>query len=212
MSKIELPYINAKNLMKRWNIDLDGLFQCIHLLELPVYDNSLKEQSRFPSEIKKIYDKKGDLVHEYLTNGSLHYQLWELQSLFPDWPDIEEKTVSEMISPYYFRIEDIKHLEKKYGMTEVKGGNGLSSEDARELGRLRRERSKWDDSIKASLQIGLFCNEVSKESKKITRDMLTDKLFELGFNELPKTTIEKIWKAIPEKYRKKAGRPPKNKT
>jgi hypothetical protein len=88
----------------------------------------------------------------------------------------------------------------------------LLPKEARELGRLKLEKSKWHDSIKASVLIGLFCKEQEEKQIKITRDMLTGKLFELGFGELPDTTIEKIWKALPEKCRKKAGRPTKNKT
>ena len=87
----------------------------------------------------------------------------------------------------------------------------LSANEARELGRLRREKSNWNDSIEAAVQIGIYCNQLSVGDKKITRDNLSNKLFELGFKDLPDTTIEKIWKAIPEKHRKKAGRPSKEK-
>ena len=87
----------------------------------------------------------------------------------------------------------------------------LSANDARELGRLRTEKHKWDDSISAAVQIGILCRELSEESQQITRAMLEDKIHIFGYKDLPKTTIEKIWKAIPDQHRKKAGRPSKEK-
>ena len=197
--------------MKRWNIDLDGLFQCIHLLQLSVFNRNLDEQSYASPDIDQVFDEAGNVIHEYLPEGSKLYQLVQLNMLHPHWPDIGEEAESEIISDFYFKIEDIKHLEKQYGMTDLRGGDGLSSEDAREIGRLRREKFKWDDSIKASVHIGIFCNEL-EQGVKITRDMLAQKIYDLKFKDLPNTTIEKIWKAIPEKYRKRAGRPTKNKT
>jgi hypothetical protein len=86
--------------------------------------------------------------------------------------------------------------------------NRFTAQDARELGRLRTEKSKWDDSIKASVRIGIFCGELLEKGIEIKRDELKDKIHELGLK-LPNTTIDKIWKAIPEKYRKKAGAPQK---
>ena len=178
----------------------------------PVFDRNLDEQSYVPPDEVQVFDEAGYVINEYLPEGSKLYQLEELSRLHPHWPDIGEETESEIISDFCFKIEDIKHLEKQYGMTNLRGGDGLSSEDARELGRLRREKSKWDDSIKASVLIGIFCNKSLKQGEKITRDMLAQKIFDLGLNDMPNTTIDKIWKTIPERYRKKADRPTKKKT
>jgi len=82
----------------------------------------------------------------------------------------------------------------------------LSSIDAKELGRLRREKEKWDKSIEAAVTAALFCFD---QGERITRKQLWSVLSEKGFRDIPDTTFDKIWKAIPSKYRNLGGRPKK---
>ena len=196
MSKINVPWINGKRLMERWHVNLDELYQAIFFLHLPVYNSNYKEIVGVNP--KYTEDPREDPL----------YHLYEL-TIHPTWPYIGGESVDKILCSLFFRIEDVKEFENKYGAFAQTANNDFINKDARELGRLRREKFKWDDSIKASVHIGIFCNESLEKGVKITKRKLEDKIFKLGFKDLPNTTIEKIWKALPEKYKKKAGRPSK---
>ena len=119
-------------------------------------------------------------------------------------------TKDQVLNNILFKLSDVERFEKEFGVNSEGGltknitiPESLSSEDARELGRLRREKVTWDNSIKASVHIGIYCCNLDHP---ITRNELVD---EVSKYSLPYTTIEKIWKAIPEELKKRAGRPPK---
>jgi len=112
---------------------------------------------------------------------------------------------SAQFAKLVFRPKDVHALESDPEFIDVMHGDvQMGAEDARELGRLRAEKKKWDASIRAAVQVGIHCSEIDDV---ITRDELTD--FIVKIETLPDTTIDKIWQALPEKYRKKAGRPKK---
>lgn len=213
MSKIKLNWITGKRLLERWNLEVRELHLCIQS-GLPVYNPNFELEESGPIYTKvpnPDYDPNEILSKKYIIKkNNLHDFKVLLSSSFP--VTATGLTRDKILNNLLFKLEDVEQFEKKLSKTIQIEKDTLTPKEAQELGRLRREKSKWDDSIKASLHIGLFCNELSKQDKKITRDMLSQKLFDLKFKDLPNTTIEKIWKAIPEKYRKKAGRPPKNKT
>jgi len=93
--------------------------------------------------------------------------------------------------------------ELKFNADDQK--SGLSPEEARELGKLRMEKENWNRSIAAAVDVGIFC---ACHEGFILKKEITDHIYRF-YSELPDTTIEKIWKAIPEVYKKKAGRPKK---
>jgi hypothetical protein len=150
-------------------------------------------------------------------------------------PSISASKKKLVLQSIFYLFTDIEHFEKKHGkpkvqmepdfdetitnhqrkefemITENTQRDKLSANDARELGRLKNEKRKWDDSISAAVKIGISCQKLQLEGHEITRANLTDEIFKLGYKKLPDTTIDKIWKAIPESYRKKAGRPSKEK-
>ncbi len=108
-----------------------------------------------------------------------------------------------------FKPSDVEDFEKEH---EWLGANSadvndvhLSAKEKRELGRLQREKAKWDKSIEAAVHVGLFC---AGQDDQVTRAQLVDEIYKIDPT-LPKTTIDKIWKAIPEQYRKGAGAPKK---
>jgi hypothetical protein len=72
MPKIKVPWINGKRLMERWNMNLDGLYQAIFYLHLPVYN-------RYHEKL----DRKGT---KFIFGNPLD-DLCEL-TLHPTWPDI----------------------------------------------------------------------------------------------------------------------------
>jgi hypothetical protein len=105
-----------------------------------------------------------------------------------------------------FRPVDVEEFEKRPGLMEVlvDRGAALAPPEARELGQLREEKKKWDASIDVAVQTGIHC---VKRGDVITRDQLTDFIVKIAV--LPDTTIDKIWKALPDQYRKASGRPKK---
>lgn len=82
----------------------------------------------------------------------------------------------------------------------------LTNEEKRTLGQLEREKEKWDISIEAAVTIGIY---VASANGRVMRKEIQDEVYKVD-GDIPKTTIERIWKAIPVKYRKQGGRP-KNK-
>ena len=92
----------------------------------------------------------------------------------------------------WFEVEDISKIEPSYGpellfrLQEIEkyeqendwllsndDTEKLTSNDARELGRLRKEKTKWDSSVDVAVQIGLYCAHLQE---RITRAQLQDKI------------------------------------
>jgi hypothetical protein len=96
---------------------------------------------------------------------------------------------------------------KKQVNNERESCGPLSGKEKQELGRLQREKEKWDDSIRAAVVAGLFC--AGLKGQRIIRDQLWEALRQEGLDSIPDTTFDKIWKAVPEKFRHPGGRPPK---
>jgi len=109
--------------------------------------------------------------------------------------------------PYMYKMDDIEKFENDNPHLFESGNHGLDAKEKRELGQLRREKEKWDTSLNAAVQIGIFCHEQNRE---VTRDKVWSKAYEID-DSLPETAIEKIWKSIPGNYKSKGGRPPKDK-
>ena len=211
--------------MARWDIDVFELGQVVFDLNLPVYDSNFNELSggSYEQSIEIIkYLMKNQSGNEEIVNQKT-FEPWkpypfeiatnklhELYDLMYDPGDYDESKKDELLNSLFFKMEDVMHFEDKEKNNGMES-NRLPKNDARELGRLRQEKSKWDNSIKAAVLIGIFCDQLSTEGIKITKAKLQDEIHKIGFKDLPKTTIEKIWKALPEQHRKKAGRPPKEK-
>jgi hypothetical protein len=120
-------------------------------------------------------------------------------------PEEIEDCDSSNFAELLFRPRDVLALESDPEFMEVmKGDIPMAAQEARELGQLREEKKKWDASIRAAVETGIHCANLSD---LMTRDQLTD--FIVKTESLPDTTIDKIWKALPDKYKKKAGRPKK---
>lgn len=104
----------------------------------------------------------------------------------PDWPRLEN---------VLFKIDDLPEYEN----------SDLNAKEKRELGQLRKDKEKWDDSIKATVIALEYCKN---SDRRVLKKDLSDCLSQNGFN-LPETTFRKIWDAIPQDYRHTGGRPPK---
>jgi hypothetical protein len=120
-----------------------------------------------------------------------------------------EEALHTFIEDQKFRSEDIENFElenehmldiDKYYLKTV-----LNAKEKRELGQLRREKEKWDSSINVAVKIGGYCQE---QNRVLNRHEIWDQVIHIDKN-LPDTTIEKIWKAIPQQYKSKGGHPKK---
>ena len=120
-----------------------------------------------------------------------------------------EEALHSFIEDQKFRKEDIENFEIEnkdlFKNNADLAERIMDAKASRELGQLRREKEKWDASINVAVKIGVYCHEQNKE---LTRKEIWEYVIHIDKN-LPDTTIEKIWKAIPEQFRSKGGRPQK---
>ena len=117
------------------------------------------------------------------------------------WEDgIDKDTVK-------YRMDDVEKYEEEHPHIFGAEWQVLDAKEKRELGQLRREKEKWDASINVAVQIGIFCME---HGPNLTRKVIWDIAYEID-NDLPNTTLERIWKSIPANLKSKGGRPSKKK-
>jgi hypothetical protein len=120
-----------------------------------------------------------------------------------------EEALHTFIEDQKFRSEDIEKFASENGhMLDIDNHYSkivLNAKDKRELGQLRRQKEKWDASINVAVKIGVYCQE---QNRILNRHEIWDQVIHIDKN-LPETTIEKIWKAIPEQFRSKGGHPKK---
>jgi len=116
--------------------------------------------------------------------------------------------IAAWINDILFKPSDIETFEKENQWLINSGDKTdmkLLAKDARQLGQLKREKETWDKSLAAAVKVGIFC---AQENREFKRDEIFDFVHQLD-DKIPKTTIEKILKIIPAKYRKSAGAPQK---
>lgn len=119
--------------------------------------------------------------------------------------ELKDRELKEM----RFNMDDIKKFENENPDFIQSNSVKMAAKDAREFGQLKLEKKKWDKSIKASVQATLFCKD---QKTPVIRKQLWDHLLEKKLADIPDTTFEKIWKAIPQQYRSTGGRPSKAQT
>jgi len=123
----------------------------------------------------------------------------------------EEVTQFDMdhMTDLLFKRTDIEDFEKTNELPTKDESDGknieLTAKDARELGRLKNEQEKWYRSIEAAVQVGIFCANLGRT---VVKREVVDEVIKMD-RDIPDTTIDKMWKALPDKYRKGAGRPRK---
>ncbi len=122
-----------------------------------------------------------------------------------------EEALHTFIEDQKFRSEDIEKFASENGhMLDIDKHYSkivLNAKDKRELGQLKREKEKWDSSIDVAVKIGMFCQE---QDRILNYPEIHDRVYGID-KSLPDSTIKKIWKSIPKKYKSKGGRPKKEK-
>lgn len=179
-----IKWLTAKRLMERWNVNEQELAQAI-------------QQGLAPYRIRKGGNRfKPPLIYSF-------YELMGEES----YDAALVKNITD--NKYSFKISDVEQFEAKYDMIPVANdGVELSGKERTELGRLKVEKEKWDDSIKAGVIAGLYCG---MENRQVTKNELLDELAKNGiyYNETT-PAFKKIRKALPRKFKKDAGRVRKN--
>lgn len=163
------------------------------------------------TEILKRWDKDASILKNFIITGDLpafHYAhgAW----LNPEDNDFDLYNIHlEDIFFLKTDVEEVEHLNPWLNKNNTAPENldPMNGQEKRELGQLRIEKKKWNDSIQAAVQIGMW---VEAQKGKLKREEVKDKLYEID-RDIPNTTFEKIWKAIPAEYRHSGGRPKKTK-
>jgi hypothetical protein len=98
-------------------------------------------------------------------------------------------------------------IEVKQG--KYSGGQAeIDTDTKQELETLRLEKLKWDASITAATKIGMVFYENGDDRKMLKEEFVNTFSEQLG-KDLPDTTVEKIYKALPIGFRQLGGRPKK---
>lgn len=77
----------------------------------------------------------------------------------------------------------------------------------KKVAELANEKDKWDKSIVAAAKIGLLFYEKGLSKPTTEKEFVAE--FSKEFDDLPKTTISKIYRSLPPEYRNKGGSPQK---
>jgi hypothetical protein len=214
-----LQWISGEELLQLWPLDAFEIAMALARGELvaydPVYSEPVVGESNFKMLLKNNNENR---THSLISRYK--FQLSEVIKFESKYlanqrrkEDVrEDNNQLEIYAPFKKIIKAIEEIGCEHCAAKLVAKRELinfkkqeiKGNDKRELGRLKREKKKWDLSIKAALEVGLLCNQSEEPLKRADlRDFLYNKNFDL-----PDTTIEKIWKAIPEKLKKSAGRPP----
>jgi len=181
--KIKVPWMNGKRLMERWGIDLDDFTQCIFYLELPVYNSDYKKQEIFePVEIE-YPDGPIDGVPGYFHYKNTLSEFFNYSTI-PDCFQLHlsAKREGEILSSFYFKIEDVEKFEVKHGMERKE----TSAQDIPSAS--RKDETTAEDFVRNL--------RVSYESdSKITIKIPTKKIKAFTYDELGFKDNE-VWKAF----------------
>lgn len=133
--------------------------------------------------------------------------------------DLENSSVNlvDLINLIIKDLKDISHIPNELLIAAgieppikniTDSGGKVDPGSAAELGALRLEKIKWDKSIDAATKVGLLFYEQGLE-KQSTKEAFM-KEFVDHLEDLPGSTIERIYKALPPGYKQLGGRPKKS--
>jgi hypothetical protein len=122
-------------------------------------------------------------------------------------PEELNKFDSDRMTDLMFTPNDVETFENESELAKILKERvaALAEVEAHELTELRKQKAKWDSSIAAAVLAGVHFANLGRQ---IIRDELQDFINGMDSN-IPNTTINEIWKALPDKYKKGPGRPKK---
>jgi hypothetical protein len=193
--------------------DILGKFECIGLLlgfEIESFWEVVAVARKNNHEFLSLLDEIHEKISFSAQEGKLSPLKRESGFLGPDYSSLAcYGAASEMRKqPYFNTLKFVMWAkEKSYKIPKEINGLGdvqtpLTKHESQELGRLRIEKEKWNDSIKASIELGLWLGGINY---KITHFDLKEKILS-KFPDIPAITINDIiWKAIPPEYKNTGG-------
>jgi hypothetical protein len=122
-------------------------------------------------------------------------------------PEELNKFDSDSMTDLLFTPNDVQTFENESELAETLKERvaALAEAEAHELTDLKKQKAKWNSSILAAVKAGIFCAESGGE---IIRKDLEALIYKID-KDIPNQTINEIWEALPDKYRKGSGRPKK---
>jgi len=161
--------VDGNKLLIRWNIDIWELHQIIFQMSLHVYNTEYKREKKVTfTESSMGYDEDEmcEIVEITEKNNLKEFDDY-IKNQQQDRINIYGK--AETLDKLYFKIEDIIKFEQEHGISgnDIPDKNSLSANERREFGRLNNEKSKWNESIKASVEIGTYCKELSEQKNNL---------------------------------------------
>ncbi len=218
-----LFWITGADLFKRWSF-LDAFELAMSIINdgLPAYDSRtyqfihpnfhyswlIKDGKADKDFIEKLRFRESDVLEfesKYFANNK--------RAAVDSAQTYEENTIKGILKQIIGVSEEllcehcVAKLFAKKALIVLKQ-SGLLKKESQELGRLRREIERWNISIDAAVKSALH---FSKSKAPVKRDELKDFIYRECNKKVTDTAIDKIWKALPERLKKNAGRPKKEK-
>ena len=157
------------------------------------------------SEILKRWGKDVPILKSFIFDGRLSAYNHDKTRVNPD--SYSENRPAE-IQPenYLYKKSEVEELELHCGwlkkakkeikeQSENEENKPINEKEIKELEQLRFEKEKWDVSINAAVKIGIWAGEEDGPFKVKT---VKDKIESIE-TEIPITTFEIVWQAIPAK-------------
>jgi hypothetical protein len=219
-----LLWTTGATLLKKWSFaGVFDLAMAILYEDLPAFD-PISRQFIHPSLhsdwlikdgivakdfIEKLRFRESD-VRKFESKHLSDHKSMEVEPMADDRENVYRKTLEKI-------IEGAEHLDCEHCITMEFARRGLvdlkkmgpSKNESQELGRLRREKEKWNLSIEAAVKSAIHFSREAKKS--VTRAELLDFVYKEVNKTVTSTSIDKIWKAFPDDLKKDAGRPKKKK-
>lgn len=150
-------------------------------------------------------DQKFMFIHNSQATYDFSLAEVELKDIFC-WARGKNIFIPDHIYSKFFPTSIDSALDPIEVSVEKESYESLSGSDKSNLERLKRESSKWEEAIVAAVKASWNYSQL-EEGEIITRAVFERYIYSEGHKTLPTTTIDKIWKALPERIKSRGGRP-----
>jgi hypothetical protein len=178
---------------------IDSLKQAINLRMMKAFDENEFEYVTLPNE-EFCMESIGGFGYKFeVATASLSDVIgWALKAGIPIPDDFYAKV-------FPGKVTDAKAITRPDKANEQLGPEALTAKERRELGQLRIEKQKWNESISAAVAAGFHFASLPKGTK-VKKDEVIDFIYNAGHKDLPLSTIDKIRDALPEELKHPGGR------
>ncbi len=178
---------------------IDSLKQAITLRMMKAFDENEFQYVTLPNEVFRMESIDGCGYRFKAATASLSDVVgWARKAEIPIPDDFYAKVFPGKVTKTKAKIKPAKAHEQLSPET-------LTAKERRELGQLRIEKQKWNESISAAVAAGFhFANW--PDGKTFTKDQLERFIREAGYKSLPDSTVAKIRSALPDEMKNRGGR------